>query len=302
MNLKLLSLLSLAFLLFLGCGLNPIPLERTSKIPYSFEEIDLNSVEVKTINVIYHVFNDTNGQGNFQDTLPDREWLIGKIKQANQFLSNVESPKPLVGNYIKDSKIRVRLVDIKFYNSANGAKATVRGEYSHRDLYRDFVTENPNLTEFERTNCVHLLLSGVKPRAYGGRNICLQRGCKDGFGFQNNVLYFEGMYQVYTKEFDFWGVGGHIIHEMGHGLGLGHYDTRYGPCTDCEGAKPCRDGNNFMKANNGGKGMTECQMKLMHHLLEFGPRDSTMINPNSRAHFLIKELPAQLEPILEPSF
>ncbi len=269
------------------------PIESTTQIPYSFQEIDLEKEDVKYINVIFHSFRDTLGNGNFKDTLPDIEWLKSQIKRGNDFLSNVEKPVPLVGKHIKDAKIRMRLIDIKFYNSANGASATVNGAYSHKDLYREYVLENDSLTEFEKKHCVHLLLSGVVPRAYGGRNICMQPGCRDGFGFQNNVLYFEGMYQVYTKVFDIWGVGEHIMHEVGHGLGLGHYERKYGPCTSCEGTKPCppEDCKNFMKSNNGGKQATECQIKLMHHLLKYGPIDTNMINPNGKAHFLIKTPP-----------
>lgn len=274
-----------------SCSMLPASLESTDQIPYSFQEIDLDKEEIKSLNFIFHVFNDSLGKGNFQDTAPDIDWLYGEIRRANHFLSNVEKPIPLVGKHIKDSKIRFRIIDIKFWNSNDGARARVYGEYDHKDLYREFVLENDSLSEFEKKHCVHLLLSGVRPRAYGGRNICMTRGCGDGFGFQNNVLYFEGMYQVYTKEFDIWGIGTHIAHEVGHGLGLGHYNHRLGPCTSCEGHTPCtlEECNNFMKSNNGGKGITECQMKLMHHLLQYGPRDSTMINPNSRAHFLIKD-------------
>lgn len=285
------------FILFLSllisaCSLLQTPLEKTTRIPYSFTDIDLESEEVKYINVIFQVFNDSLGKGNFQDTAPDIDWLKFQIELANRFLSNIEEPKPLVGNYIKDTKIRLRLVDIKFWNSANGSKATVHGKYSHKDLYREYVLENDSLTEFERNHCVHLLLSGVVPRAYGGRNICMQRGCKDGFGFQNNVLYFEGMYQVYNNTFNIWGVGTHIMHEVGHGLGLGHYDRNYGPCTSCSDVKPCPDDcRNFMKTNNGGDQATECQIKLMHHMLKYGPIDSTMLNPNSKAHLLIEDLP-----------
>ena len=295
MNFKLLFFLAISFCVLLGCSILQTPLESTERIPYSFQEIDLEKENIKSLNLIFHVFNDPLGKGNFQDTAPDIEWLRGEICGANQFLSNVEKPVPLVGNYIKDSKIRFRIIDIKFWNSNNGSKARVYGEYDHKDLYSEFVLENDLLSEFEKKHCVHILLSGIKPRAYGGRNICMTRGCKDGFGFQNNVLYFEGMYQVYTKEFDIWGIGTHIAHEVGHGLGLGHYEHRLGPCTSCEGYKPCplKACNNFMESNDGGNGMTECQMKLMHHLLKYGPIDTTMINPNSRAHYLIKDPPTE---------
>lgn len=293
MNFKVFLFLTVFVLGISGCSLMQSPIEYTEKIQNSFLEIDLEKEEIKSLNFIFHVFNDSLGNGNFQDTAPDTDWLKGEIRGANQFLSNVEKPIPLVGKHIKDSKIRFRIIDIKFWNSNNGARARVYGEYDHKDLYREFVLENDSLTEFERANCVHILLSGIKPRAYGGRNICMTRGCKDGFGFQNNVLYFEGMYQVYTKEFDIWGIGAHIAHEVGHGLGLGHYEHRLGPCTSCEGYTPCplKECNNFMESNDGGNGITECQMKLMHHLLKYGPRDSTMINPNSRAHYLIKNPP-----------
>ncbi len=276
---------------FLGCSSLKVPLERTLQIPKSFEEIDLSKEDIKTINVIFHVFNDSLGQGNFKDTLPHRKWLSDQIKGANYFLKNIHRPIPKVGTYYKDAKIRLQLMDIKYWYSNKAASAKVHGKYSHKDLYKDYVKNNPNLSDFERDNCVHLLLSGVRPRAYGGRNICLKRGCSDGFGFENNVLYFEGMYQVYTREFEIWNIGGHIMHEMGHGLGLGHYGHGLGPCSSCEGLKPCppEDCNNFMKANNGGKGVTECQLKEMHFLLKYGPIDSSMINPNGKAHLLIKQ-------------
>jgi hypothetical protein len=293
MNFRLLVFLILLISNTLGCSLIQQSFEPTQNIPNSFLEIELEKEEIKSLNFIFHVFNDSLGNGNFQDRAPDIDWLRGEIRGANKFLSNVEKPIPLVGKHIKDSKIRFRIIDIKFWNSNNGAKAQVYGKYDHKDLYREFVLENESLTEFEKIHCVHVLLSGIKPRAYGGRNICMTRSCKDGFGFQNNVLYFEGMYQVYTKEFDIWGIGAHIAHEVGHGLGLGHYEHRLGPCASCEGYEPCPlvGCNNFMESNDGGKGMTECQMKLMHHLLKYGPRDSIMINPNSRAHYLIKDPP-----------
>lgn len=286
-------LLSSIALLLLACPVQQQALKTAVIREESCTDIDLNAEKVKTIQVIIHVYNRSDGTGNFQDQPEDIKWLKDKIFDANYILSHLEKPIPQVGDYYVDSKIRLNLLDIKFWNNDTSFATYSHGAYDHRDLYRDQILNNPELSKFEKENCLHILLSGYKPRAYGGRNICMQDDCSDAFGFQNNVIYIEGMHYVYRRVFDYWGIPGHIVHELGHGLGLAHYERSYGSCANCEGTQPCppKGCNNAMLSNDGGKAFTERQLKIMHHLLKYGPLDSLSLNPNAKAHLLCLPVP-----------
>lgn len=290
MKLRSVLIMILVATAFNSCVNGKVLTEAAQLIEQSYLSIDLDKESVKTVKVIIHAFNDNQGKGNFQDTDKDRKWLEQQIRDANYLLAHVAPPIPKDGRYYADSKIRIKLLEIMYWSDSVAFDTKVGGDYDYRDLFRDYVLENDKLSKEQRENVVHILLSGTHPRAYGGRNICMTRSCDDGFGFQNNTLYFEGMYQVYTGELIYYGVGAHIVHELGHGLGLGHYNTGYGRCGLCQHTRPCPmdSSNNFMLSNNGGWGITECQMKMMHHLLKYGPIDSNMINLNSGAHKLIE--------------
>lgn len=261
--------------------------------------LSVEQPRIKYIRVIIHVFNKSDGSGSFQPDKPrDLAWLQEKIDDANYFLANPEENVPPAPP-VEDSYIRLRLMDIKFWNNDTAYAVKTNTPYNHRNLFLDYARSNEALSAFERDSCLHIMLSGVRPKHYGGRNICLLPGCDDGLGFANNVLYFEGMYHVYLDTFKFGEVGGHIVHELGHGLGLPHYNfemVRYirgkggipNPCYPCTIGQPCewRKWNNFMKSTEGGRGMDPCQVKYMHLLLENGPDTFDIFHEKCGAHKL----------------
>lgn len=192
--------------------------------------------------------------------------------------------KPHIPSHIEsvsDAKIRLKLEKVYYWNNDTAFNCSTVGAYTHRHLFRQYVTENAELSEEEKKYALHVLLPGKRPNKYGGRNLT-------GLGFITNALYFEGWFQVFEKTL--WGdIPANFAHEVGHGLGLPHYEDSYFACYACEDGGNCpQEGcNNLMLRNGGGPALSLCQLKVAHFLLKYGPSGLNIYNPKARANELV---------------
>ena len=249
----------------------------------SWQEIDLDREDIKTIRISYHIFNRSDGSGNFQKGNVDHTYFLKeKIREVNKYLSQLNQHIPSHIESAADAKIRLKLEEIYYWDNDTAFNCSTVGDYTHNNLYKQYVTTNSALSEDQRDYTLHILLPGKRPNKYGGRNLT-------GLGFITNALYFEGWFQVFENTL--WGdISGNFSHELGHGLGLPHYESQYFPCYCCDDPQECpqENCNNLMLRNGGGPALTLCQLKVAHFLLKNGPSGLEIYNQQARAHKLLE--------------
>ena len=205
----------IGLILIVGCSIKQ---KKVKSLPIAavaettWQEIDLDNEDIKTFRVIIHIFNKSDGSGNFQKDNVDHSYYVkSKIKKANNILANLQPHVPSHIESATDAKIRLKVVKMYHWKDDTAYNSTALGSHDHNWLFTKYVTNNPKLSDFEKKHALHILLPGQKPKFYGGRNLT-------GLGFITNALYFEGLYQVYTDELGA-NVKNNIVHELGHGLG-----------------------------------------------------------------------------------
>lgn len=173
---------------------------------------------IKTIFIAINIWQDDNGEGNFQDTEKTREKLYKLVDNLNMIFSKSAQPtQPIDGvEYLRDSHIRYELKDIGFYQSSalhsvNCGSGRKLNEYvferePHKQQYLNI--------HFTEGNCMGASGYANYP---SGRNLE-----QDGY-----VVSFL-KYHIHGDNYPFWALMLHVAHEIGHVLELRHpYDSEF---------------------------------------------------------------------------
>jgi hypothetical protein len=173
---------------------------------------------IKTIYLAFNIWQDDNGEGNFQDDDVTHERMYEMVERLNNIFSKSAYPtQPVEGvEYQKDSHIRFELKDIGFYqnsalHSVNCGSGRKLNEYvferePHKQKYLNI--------HFTEGNCRGASGYANYP---SGRNLE-----QDGY-----VVSFV-KYHIHGDAYPFWALMLHVAHEIGHVLELRHpYDSEY---------------------------------------------------------------------------
>lgn len=221
---------------------------------------------VKYVRITLHVFQKTDGTGNFPDTPESRNWLLNRFvgstnsRMANLHPMNLASPSP----HITDSRIRYVVDTICFHQDDEGWDFYPKGNASHfsfgvpNALYKKYVTDNPEIRN--TTNSIHVFLGACDKI----------RGMASGIG-DVRWIAVAGVYDLYLDGENFWVPSGNLRHELGHSLGLVHTWNANDYCNDTPRNPGCWNGqncsNNMMDYNASKAALTACQLARMHYYL-----------------------------------
>jgi len=240
-----------------------------------------NNLPIKTVRVAFHIIQDGNGNGNFQDLEADKNFLNNIIELINDKLSNLSEltifgqTGQVASPYIKDCRIRVYLDAIYFHKDAElwDFSSNIYNKVSQ--AYNRWVVNNNNIDDIGKNHTLNIIVGG-NYNIPGGH-------VSDIGGYQ-----YIGMRGFYAKldslNYNPWVCASVLCHEMGHSFGLNHnfhgtspYSNQsYGyQCDDCDdndpAGLPCpivSTSNNIMDYSpGGGGGFSVCQAGKMLYFL-----------------------------------
>lgn len=265
-----------------------------------YQNITVSNTPIKTIRVTIHVFQKTDGTGNFApynsggNPTDDWWWLKGLVEDASAtFGSLPQMNMPTNSPYITDSRIRFTVAQIMVWTNDN---LWDKSDYRSSDtdgntLYNHIITQSG--VNFKH-NSIHFLLPGeTYTYQQGGATITPGGGRASGFGDKKWMMLSNVFHFHMQNPSTYWPVG-LVRHEFGHNLGLFHTwagndncdDTPRNPCNlanNPQGFEQCWNlnspsgsccdqitevSNNVMDYNASQGALTQCQIERMHwHLL-----------------------------------
>jgi len=227
---------------------------------------DTSHVPLKTIRLAFHVFQHSSGQRSFKPNDEDLAFFTHTIERTNRLLAKLEPLEPLnspeiTSPYIADSRVRLHLDTIYFRvdDSIYDGFSKPGIVFSHaRQAHRVHVMENPELSDVQKNNTLHVIVAGTWETSGGQAS---------GIGNKNFIL-FKGWYNRFE---DGKAEGGYntFLHELGHSMGLHHQFAPH-DCYQCKdlGCFDRAETNNLMslwpsKMN----AMSLCQFEIIHQYL-----------------------------------
>jgi hypothetical protein len=230
---------------------------------------------IKKVQLIYHVFRKDDGSRNFQNNSQDIELLNATVDENNKFWSNIVpfnwTPQCSTTAII-DSRIRFSLNGILFHDDSDAwCAGDAYNQNPHGcDLFDLYVTNNPNLTDKEKTDAIHVFIVGC--RKSGNNEIFFLGGYASGIpSSSDKFVVMKGWYNIVVENNNGQNaeqlmrgdISSNLGHEFGHVLGLYH---AFGDDQCCDTKPDYNNTNNFMDYTYG-RNITECQIARMHYLL-----------------------------------
>lgn len=239
-----------------------------------------NSHNTKTIRIMWHVIRKSDKTGSFLGTEQSIDNYFKDVANYINFrLSNNELPSPNRGSrLVVDTKLRITH-KVQFWNSTNAFNIFQAGlMFPETEFINNYIKpSNSPLSTFEKNNYLHVIImpSITKPILGGmasditDKNWIRFRGTDWVFNEKKNDNYNFAVSQH----------GGHMLHEMGHNLGLDHnfccgtkgYQQDECADNDQQNGMPPNQGssNNYMDYRDDwdGKSFSECQINYMHYNL-----------------------------------
>lgn len=224
---------------------------------------------VKNLRISFHIFQDDNGHGNFQEDQPGQlDFLKQIIGWANQRLANLDTLKPVVTSpFVADCRVHIRLDTFFFHRDTRAwdCSAEIDSPYM-RERYVDGDTSLSYKQKFQTLPIfigANNQVTGGHTRNIGDRGYIAVRGYFENFKRQPDSLAIDEC-------------GRNLIHELGHCLGLGHNFTG-GPggeqCDNCNDNGCPLEGtsNNIMDYwPSYGYALSLCQFNWVHFCLSGG--------------------------------
>lgn len=256
-------------------------------IQANYTPIISSQTPIVTVRIAFHVFQKSDGTGNFQNNPTDIAFLHNIINNANMRYANLDVLNMGTSPYIQDS--RIRLVLEKIYFHPNTTDWTVPG-YNGISTFTKYVVndyDNYGLTDDDKYNVQHILISG-NPTGGGGSS--WSSIGNPGIGTQGYILEV-GWYNHYLTHgvaHYHWGPVSNLIHELGHAFGMFHNFHTTTPnndqCDECTDNDPVglscpirASSNNYMDYFPGGynssnpePGFSQCQLSQAHYYLSGG--------------------------------
>ncbi len=227
---------------------------------------------IKTLRIAINIFQRSDGTGNFNG---GSAHIISEfnrlIDSANTRLANIRIHDPASsGPHIPDSKIRLHLNDIYFYQDNdlyNYALQRNRDRIVADSIYNHVIQNRTDLSVIDKEHTLHVIMLP------GGQSCC-----------SGQASWFADKEWIVMRGYDYtfnWGaspvneVVGHFIHEVGHSLGLYHnfQNGQHGTqCDDCadNGCPTEGTSNNYMDytiPTSRRVSLSDCQISKIHYCL-----------------------------------
>lgn len=224
---------------------------------------------IKTLRVSLYVFQDDNGERNFnKDSAGQVAFLHQLTDWVNHRFANLDTLRPAMPSaFIADSRVRIRLDTIYFHRDTRAwdCSADIDGPYM-RDQYVDA----DSLLNYQQKYQTLPIFIGGNYQVIGGHS----RNIGD-----RGYIAVRGFYEKYLSlpnELSVDECGRNLVHEIGHCIGLSHNFTG-GPggdqCDECEdnGCPAEGTSNNLMDYwPSFGYALSGCQFKRIQFCLSGG--------------------------------
>lgn len=235
----------------------------------NYTPIEGNWVPIKYVRIAIHVFQRTDGSGNFQDNPSDRAYIESVVDDINEVFADIEEPTYGTTPWITESKIQFVLEDIFFWDGDNADWDWSCGSCSTKanDIYDEYITSNPSVSVTIKNNTLNI---------FWGGNYTSSSGAASGLD-SKKWIWMRDVYYTYLNDAQYEEKIPDLLgHEISHSLGLSHNfqdgphgDQCYCNCIDNKlpsGLCPVEgSSNNLMDYWPGIRtSFSECQLSKMH--------------------------------------